>query len=113
MKLQIEGQHLRVRVGEEELAALLAGQPVLAQTRLAAALALSCQLRLVDGGQAHVGGTPEAWAIELPAAAVRAHAATLPSRDGLSFLLEHGQGEPLMLLFDVDVRDSTRRRRAT
>jgi hypothetical protein len=35
----------------------------------------------------------------------------LPSRDGLSFELAVPAGDALRILFDVDVRDSVRRRR--
>lgn len=112
MKLQIEGQSLRVRIGEEELASLLLGQPVVSRTRLTHDMSLSCTLRAVAGAAARLGGHADAWTIDLPETSVRAHAATLPSREGLSFELESGEGEPLALLFDVDVRDSVRHRRA-
>lgn len=112
MKLQIEGQSLRVRIGEEELAALLAGQPLVSRTRFSHTLSQSCTLRAVAGAAARFSGHADAWIIDLPATAVREHAATLPTREGLTFALESGDGEPLVLLFDVDVRDSVRHRRA-
>jgi len=112
MKLQIEGQNLRVRIGEDELATLLTGQPVVLRTRFSHTLSLLCTLRVVAGAAARFSGHPEAWSIDLPEASVREHAATLPTRDGLTFSLESGDGEPLTLLFDVDVRDSVRHRRA-
>ena len=112
MKLQIEGQSLRVRIGEDELARLLAGQPLVSHTRFTRNLALSCTLRALASEAPRFSGQPDAWVIDLPETTVRAHAATLPSRDGLTFTLESGEGEPLELLFDVDVRDSVRHRRA-
>jgi hypothetical protein len=113
MKLQIEGQHVRVRIGEEELAQLLAGEPVRASTQFAQAFALSCTLRLAAGDEARFAGQPEAWLIDIPAAAVREHAERLPTREGLTFTLagDHA-GDALELLFDVDVRDSVRQRRS-
>ncbi|AIF48622.1 hypothetical protein [Dyella japonica] len=112
MKLQIEGQSLRVRIVEDELAALLSGQPVVARTRFTHTLSWSCTLRTVAGAVARFSGAPDAWSIDVPEASVRAHAATLPTREGLTFVLESGAGEPLELLFDIDVRDSVRHRRA-
>jgi hypothetical protein len=112
MKLQIEGQSLRVRIGEEELARLLSSQPIVSRTHLTHDMALSCTLRAVAGADARFSGQPDAWLIDLPETSVRAYAATLPTREGLTFTLESGEGEPLALLFDVDVRDSVRHRRA-
>lgn len=112
MKLQLEGQHLRVRIGEDELAQLLAGEPVRASTQFAQAFALSCTLRLVAGGEARFAGQPGAWLIDMPEVAVREHAERLPTREGLTFSLAGNHaGEALELLFDVDVRDSVRQRR--
>jgi hypothetical protein len=114
MKLQIEGQNLRVRIGEEELAQLLAGDAVVARTAFASAFAIGCTVRLGAGDTAHFGGQPDDWQIELPAAAVREHAQRLPTREGLRFILAGPrEGEALELLFDVDVRDSVRQRRSS
>jgi hypothetical protein len=112
MKLQIEGQNLRVRINEDELARLLAGEPVVARTRFASAFDVSCTLRLGAGEPACFGGQPDAWLVEIPEAAVRDHAARLPTREGLSFVLPGDEGDSLELLFDVDVRDSVRHRRS-
>lgn len=111
MKLQIEGQSLRVRINEDELARLLAGEPVTARTGFATAFAVSCTLSLGTDESARFGGRPDAWLVEIPGAAVRDHAARLPTREGLSFLLPGGDAGALELLFDVDVRDSVRHRR--
>ncbi|MHA6203636.1 hypothetical protein ACXU4B_04325 [Dyella soli] len=112
MKLQIEGQNLRVRIGEEELSRLLAGHAVEARTSFAQAFVLGCTLQLGPGDAAEVSGTPGAWHIRIPQAAVVAHAARLPTREGLRFELAGGaDGDALVLLFDVDVRDSVRQRR--
>lgn len=112
MKLQIEGQNLRVRIGEDELARLLGGDTVIAHTRFATAFALSCTLRLHGGEVAQIVGTPDAWTVDIPEAAVREHAARLPTREGLAFVLPgRGEDDTLELLFDVDVRDSVRHRR--
>ena len=114
MKLQIEGQHLRVRIDEDELARLLAGDAIYAHTRFADAFAMRFELQLVDAEAAKLTGQAEACSIALPEAAVRDHAGRLPTRDGLRFVLPgRSTGDELTLLFDVDVRDSVKRRRSS
>lgn len=111
MKWQIEGQNLRLRIGEEELARLLAGHAIEAPTRFARAFAMVCTLRLGDGTEAELGGQPGQWYVTIPAGAVRELAARLPTRDGLSFTLAGDNADStLVILFDVDVRDSVRQR---
>jgi hypothetical protein len=112
MKLQIEGQKLRIRIGEDDLAQLLAGQSLKAHTGFAQAFAIAFTLRLTADSAAEFSGQPDDWQIALPEAAVRQHAARLPTREGLSFTLAgRDAAHALELLFDVDVRDSTRRRK--
>lgn len=112
MKLQIENQHLRLRIDESELAKLLAGDRIDTQTHFAQAFSIAFTLRLTQAAEANVTGQADAWNIEVPQAAVGAHANRLPTREGLKFVLPaRGQNDPLMLLFDVDVRDSARRRK--
>jgi hypothetical protein len=113
MKLQIDGPHLRVRIDEDELARLLAGEAVRSSTQMAQAFVLSCELALQEAPEASLQGSADAWQIRLPADAVRELAGRLPSRDGLQFELPTApQAAPLTLLFDVDVRDSARRMKA-
>lgn len=111
MKWQIENQHLRIRIGEDELARLLSGEVVEAKTRFAGAFVMRGALCLAPGDVPMLSGWAHAWRIALPEAAVRAHATRLPSRDGLRYMLcgKHHE-QALELLFDVDVRDSARRR---
>jgi hypothetical protein len=112
MKLQIEGQKLRVRIGEDELAQLLAGQPLTSRTVFAQAFSLDCTLTLTATDHASFAGQPDHWQIALPESAVRDLAARLPAREGIGFVLAGpDEGEALELLFDVDVRDSVRKRK--
>jgi hypothetical protein len=114
MKMQIEGQHLRVRIDEDELTRLLAGNVIQAHTQFAEAFAIDVSLYLTDTGTASVAGKAHAWQIALPQGDVREHADRLPTREGLRFVLATSVGEEaLTLLFDVDVRDSVRRRRSS
>jgi hypothetical protein len=114
MKLQMEAQHLRVRIDEAELARLLSGDVIHARTRFADAFAVGVELRLAAEEAANLAGQADTWKISLPEVAVREHASRLPTRDGLRFVLPGGSVEDeLTLLFDVDVRDSVRRRRSS
>ncbi|MFC4527216.1 hypothetical protein ISN76_10965 [Dyella halodurans] len=114
MKLQIEGQNLRVRIGEVELATLMAGDALVSRTAFAQAFTLTCTVRLGAGDTASFSGRADTWQIEIPEAAVRDHARRLPTREGLKFILAGtGDADALKLLFDVDVRESVRRRRSS
>jgi hypothetical protein len=113
MKLQLENQHLRVRINEDELSDLLRGETVVALTWFADAFAHRATLRLDQVDKPGLGGKPEDWLLTLPDRDVRELSARLPTREGLHYQLPGSKGGELELLFDVDVRDSTRRRHAT
>jgi hypothetical protein len=113
MKLQIEGQKLRVRIDEDELARLLAGEVVETGTQFADAFAIRFEVRAIQGA-ASFSGQADTWLISLPMAAVREHAQRLPTREGLRYsLARKDSAESLDMLFDVDVRDSVIRRRSS
>ena len=113
MKLQFEGQRLRVRIDEDELATLFAGGVVQARTHVADAFDLLCALRLSEDVEARIGGTAAEWSVHLPLAPVRELATRLPTRDGLSFdVASRDAARGLSMQFDVDVRDSARRLKA-
>lgn len=111
MKLQIEAQHLRIRIDEGELAQLLAGDVVVGHTHFATMFTMRVTLRLQHGIEPVLSGQADAWQVGLPETDVRAHAARLPTREGLRYQLAGAQeADALELLFDVDVRDSVRKR---
>jgi hypothetical protein len=112
MKLQIEGQKFRVRIDELELASLLDGRALHSVTRFADAFSIRVVIEPDEGEAATFTGEAAAWRIGVPVKDLRQHAARLPSRDGLHYTLQSQLGAAaLELLFDVDVRDSVRRRR--
>ncbi|MDI1252146.1 hypothetical protein [Thermomonas sp.] len=114
MKLQVQGQRVRLRVDEAELARLLAGETVVNRTVLGAAVEFSQRLVLGTGEGAST--TPSlvardgSWHVELPRDAVEAYAGQLPCRHALTFELDLGAGERIELNFEVDVRDSMKTR---
>lgn len=109
MKVQLQGQTLRLRIDEAELARLLDGAPVGNDTQWPDGRVERHELALGDAAAWRRDG--DGWRVVLNDAEVRAFALRLPSRDGLSLTLPVFGGEPLELLFDVDVRDSVRQRR--
>lgn len=112
MKCQIDGQKLRVRIDEDELARLLEGHPLQSVSRFANAFSITVVIEPVASEAAALSGDAAAWRIALPLTDLRHHAARLPSRDGLTYRLPgRADADMLELLFDVDVRDSARRRR--
>lgn len=109
MRVQQQGQSLRLRIDEAELTALLAGDMVDNQTRWPDGHVEQQQLVLATqyGWQRIADG----WRVALTDTTVRELVARLPSRDGLQFDLMLPDGDALHVLFDVDVRDSVHQRR--
>lgn len=108
MRVQLQDQNLRLRLQEDELQRLLAGEAVENRSVLPHGRAAVQRVRL--GAAAAWQNDDRVWALTLPEADVRAYAATLPAREGLCFDFEVPDGAPLQVRFDVDVRDSARTR---
>ncbi|RDS81025.1 hypothetical protein DWU99_18415 [Dyella psychrodurans] len=106
--MQLEAQTLRLRVDEAELAQLLSGSVTENRTQLPDGRTEIQQLQLA--ASPHWQRNDATWLIGLPEWEVRALSERLPSREGLQFDLPTPSGGTLQVLFDVDVRDSTRRR---
>ncbi len=114
MKLQFEGQQWRVRIDEDELQALLAGDAVVVESHAAGRFSLTALVRLSPRHAATLEGEAAHWSLALPEAPVRELAGRLPTRDGLLFELPAAEpAQSLQVRFDVDVRDSARRLKAT
>ncbi len=107
MRVQLEGQTLRLRLQEDEFHSLLNGR------------ATENRTQFPDGHQVvqriHVADTldweirDDTWSIQLPGTELRAYSDRLPTRDGLDFSMDT-PGGALEIRFDVDVRDSVRQR---
>ncbi len=109
MKVQIDGQHLRVRVDESEFARLLEWDSLTARTRLPRAEFVLC-LRPVAGGPMALQTGPDGWRLDLPLPLLFDYRSRLPCRDGLDATQMLDDGTPLELSFEVDLRDSIRTR---
>lgn len=111
MKLQLEGQSARIRLGEAELDQLLAGEALADRVKTPLG---AWQWSLVLGG--HAGLTrpaPGEWQLALPDAAFRAFSAERPRRDGFTLDVSVPDAAPLQVSVEVDVRESRRRQAAT
>lgn len=108
MRVQLKRQNLRLRIDEEELERLLAGETLDNLTTWPDGHVSHQQVELAD---AHAWQRiDDGWRVHLATDAVRALAARLPCRDGLKIEMPGCGPSPLIVQFDVDVRDSTRRR---
>jgi hypothetical protein len=112
MKLQIHGQQVRLRIDEDELQQLRDGSMLSSSTHLPGGTIFRFLLELSADTDASMIVTAASWRIALPTAAVDAYVGRLPCRDGLDFVLPVAADAKavLGLAFEVDVRDSVRRR---
>ena len=109
MKLQLQGQHLRLRIDESEFSVLRAGATLDNTTTLGTCAwrQTLCQADAVAPALHATGGH---CAIAIPKHLIDAYAARLPCRDGLSMRVQPAGGQALDLVLEVDVRDSIRTR---
>lgn len=112
MKLQITGHQVRLRIDEDELELLRSDGTLSGATPLPAGASFGWHLQLHAGLAATLVADGAHWRIGLPATAVDAYVERLPCKQGLQFALPTGAASPLDLVFEVDVRDSVRRRGA-
>ena len=112
MKVQLQGQSLRLRLDEAELAQLQAGQAVVSHTQLLPGAAFSLQVQVTAEAKPALLMLAGQACFQLPQALLAPYVARLPCRDGLSFSLPVGDSDTLLLVFEVDVRDSVRSRGA-
>jgi hypothetical protein len=112
MKIQINGQELRFRIDEDELAELLDSGLLARTSDLSPSCRLDQRIALVDVlDEAELRVEPGVWSLRLPRADLLGYVARLPCRDALAYVLQGGAADvPLRLGIEVDVRDSVRRR---
>jgi len=109
MKLQLDNQHLRVRVDEAEFARLLSGQTLDSTTTLPG-MQLMLVLAPVSDGPATVTAGTHHITLHLPVPDLFAYQQRLPCRDGLAFSQPLDARLQLHVAFEVDIRDSVRQR---
>ena len=110
MKLQIQGQNLRFRIDESELEQLLSGQELSNHTDLGEQGTFGQTLALHLLAETALQTSANAWRVLLPESQVREYVARLPCRQALMLELGSDSGMAIALHFEVDVRDSVRRR---
>ncbi len=106
MKLQIQGDTLRFRIDEAELAHLLAGEMLHNSTQISADCHFSQALGVHAEAEPLLQVSQETWRVLLPQDRLREYVGRLPCRDALAFELPVTDADVLMLQFEVDVRDS-------
>lgn len=111
MKIQLRGQSVRVRIDEDELRRLQAGETVENATRVAGRWHRQV-LRTGPGDEPRLHPLADGWALDIPADLLAGHAARLPCREGIPFSFAEAGEPPLRMDVEVDVRDSARARSA-
>ena len=110
MKMQIDGQSVRLRINEAEWGHLHATGEVEDSTRFSSTFEQLRRLRLGDLDIPMIESSPGLFSVVLPRAGFEAFAAERPRRDGFAFeWIETGAGA-LSVSIEIDVRDSHRQR---
>ncbi|TCV95941.1 hypothetical protein EC912_102286 [Luteibacter rhizovicinus] len=111
MRVQLQGHTVRLRIDEDELSELLGGVSIIGTTAFGSLFLMRYAVSLHEGRTCRLDGQAADWRIDLPDAEVRELASRLPSKEGLIFDVPTGGIDAMRILFDVDVKDSARRRR--
>jgi len=112
MRVQLEDDTVRVRINEDELTELLQDVALLGSTSFGMAFTMRYAIDATDADACTLSGTAHEWRMEVPRGALRELQAKLPSKDGLTFDIPGRDTVATTVRFDVDVKDSLRRRRA-
>ncbi|QWT18919.1 hypothetical protein KPL74_14330 [Bacillus sp. NP157] len=111
MRVQLENDTVRVRIDEDELAELLDNVALLGSTAFGRAFIMRYAIDATDAAGGSLEGNAHEWRLAVPRADLVALKARLPSKDGLVFDIPGHDAVATTVLFDVDVKDSLRRRR--
>jgi len=111
MRVQLENDTIRVRVDEDELAVLLQGGALSGSTAFGQVFTMRYVVAPIAASVCGLSGDPSAWRVSVPHADLQALKLSLPSKDGLFFEMPGHDSVVTTLRFDVDVKDSLRRRR--
>ena len=81
MKIQIQGQQIRFRIDEAELAKLLAGTQVSNEISFATGIRVFYRVELHADEDATFEVSADGWRLRLPDRAVQAHVCRLPCKE--------------------------------
>ncbi|URX64414.1 hypothetical protein KR767_10365 [Luteibacter anthropi] len=111
MRVQLEDDTIRVRIDEDELAELLDDVALLGSTAFGKAFTMRYAIDATGRDTCVLDGTAHEWTLEIPRVQLLALKERLPSKDGLVFDIPGLDTVATKVLFDVDVKDSLRRRK--
>lgn len=111
MKIQMQEQSVRLRIDETELAHLLDQGWIENLTWLSHEVVCRQRMEVVDT-ELELQGDAAAWCLRIPRRQLADYVARLPCRDGLEWDLPIGPRRSVQICFEVDVRDSVRKRGA-
>lgn len=111
MRVQLENDTIRVRVDEDELDVLLQGGALSGSTAFGQVFTMRYAFDATPASVCGLSGDASAWRIGVPHADLEALKLSLPNKDGLFFEIPGHESVATTVRFDVDVKDSLRRRR--
>jgi hypothetical protein len=111
MRVQLENDTVRVRIDEDELAELLGDVALIGSTAFGTAFIMRYAINATGNGACTLSGTAHEWRLGVPRSSLAELQARLPSKDGLVFDIPGYDTVATTVRFDVDIKDSLRRRR--
>lgn len=111
MRVQLEDDTIRVRIDEDELGELLKDVALLGSTAFGTAFTMRYSVDATEAATCTLSGTAHEWRLVVPRTALLDLEARLPSKEGLVFDIPGHDTVAATVRFDVDVKDSLRRRR--
>jgi hypothetical protein len=111
MRVQLENDTIRVRIDEDELTELLQDVALLGSTAFGTVFTMRYAVDATDAVVCELSGNAHEWRLEVPRLALVDLQSRLPSKDGLVFDIPGYDTVATTVRFDVDVKDSLRRRR--
>ncbi|MET0934973.1 MAG: hypothetical protein ABWX83_03235 [Luteibacter sp.] len=111
MRVQLENDTIRVRIDEDELAELLQDVALIGSTAFGTVFTMRYAVDATDAPTCALAGHAHEWRLEVPRAALEELRSRLPSKDGLVFDIPGNDTVATTVRFEVDVKDSLRRRR--
>ena len=112
MRVQLENDTIRVRIDEDELGELLDNVALLGSTAFGTVFTMRYAIDATGRDTWELSGNAHEWRLEVPRGALADLRSRLPSKDGLEFQIPGHDTVATTVRFDVDVKDSLRRRKA-